>query len=109
MMVELFRENKTGLSYRVPGGSAGPAAGCRVAFDFGRNQPGVSGDRRAPTREYSRFRTEGVGICSRRGKKVLKREKWGRGASADRSQELTSLPSEKLLPTPANPYHQSVL
>ena len=23
MMVELFRENKTGLSYRVPGGSAG--------------------------------------------------------------------------------------
>lgn len=40
---------------------------------------------------------------------MLKGEKWGRGASADRSQELTSLPSEKLLPTPANPYHQSVL
>lgn len=29
MMVELFRENKTGLSYRVPGGSAGPAGGCK--------------------------------------------------------------------------------
>ena len=76
-----------------------------MAFDFGRNQPGVSGDRRAPSREYRRFRTEGVGICSRQGKKVLTGEKWGRGASADLSQELTSPPSKKLLPTPANPYH----
>ena len=76
-----------------------------MAFDFGRNQPGVSRDRRAPSREYRRFRTEGVGICSRQGKKVLTGEKWGRGASADLSQELTSPPSKKLLPTPANPYH----